>query len=56
MRSKAALTMIEQKVNWDKLISPIQQKIEALRSDAPAGQKRHELIVIVKCFLLIIII
>ena len=51
-QSKAALTLIDQKINWDKLISPIQQKIEALRSDAPAGRKRHELIVIVKCFLL----
>ena len=51
-QSKAALTLIDKKINWDKLISPIQQKIEALRSDAPAGRKRHELLVIVKCFLL----
>jgi IS5 family transposase len=26
-QSKAALTLIDQKVNWNKLISPIQQNI-----------------------------
>jgi len=51
-QSKQALMLIEQKINWDKLLAPLQKKLDTLRSDAPAGRKPHELLVIVKCFLL----
>lgn len=51
-QSKQALMLIEQKINWDKLLAPLQKKLDSLRSDAPAGRKRHELLLIIKCFLL----
>lgn len=52
-QSKQALMIIKNKVNWDKLLEPLEKKIAREKADlSPAGRKPHDLLVIVKCFLL----
>ena len=52
-QSKQALMIIKGKVDWDKLLAPLKKKLAAEKADlAPAGRKPHDLLVIVKCFLL----
>lgn len=51
-QSKKALQVIDQLVNWDALLQPIEKAIDARRSDARAGRPRFGMKTIVKCFLL----
>ena len=52
-QSKQALMMINKKINWEKLVAPLKKKLAGVKADlSPAGRKPHDLIVIVKCFLL----
>lgn len=58
-QSKRALETINQKINWNELISPIEQKLELsknknseARSNGQAGRRPFSLEVIVKCFIL----
>lgn len=52
-QSKQALMIIKEKVNWEKLLSPLKKKLSAEKADlGPAGRKPHDLLVIVKCFIL----
>jgi IS5 family transposase len=52
-QSKRALEIINAKIDWQKLLRPLQTAIDKERSsDSPAGRHRHDLGVIVRCFLL----
>ena len=52
-QSKRALEIINAKIDWPRLLKPIQKVIDKNRSsDSPAGRHRHDLGVIVRCFLL----
>lgn len=52
-QSKQALMIIKEKVDWEKLLAPLKKKLAAEKVDlAPSGRKPHDLLVIVKCFLL----
>lgn len=52
-QSKQALEMIDAKVDWKRLLKPIESAIAQERtSESPAGRSRMNLVVIVKCFLL----
>jgi len=52
-QSKQALDIINAKVNWQRLLKPIAEAIAKHRiSQSPAGRPSHDLLVIVKCFLL----
>lgn len=52
-QSKRALEIINAKLDWQRLLRPIVKAIENERpSDAPAGRPRHNIELIVKCFLL----
>lgn len=52
-QSKQALMIIKNKVDWGKLLEPLSRKLSAEKANlAPAGRKPHDLLVIVKCFLL----
>ena len=45
--------MINKKINWEKLVAPLKKTLAAVKADlSPAGRKPHDLVVIVKCFLL----
>lgn len=52
-QSKQALRMIKETIDWDALMTPLQKKLDATKTElSPAGRKPHDLLVIVKCFLL----
>ena len=52
-QSKQALKLIDEKVDWVRLVQPIERVVSKLKvSDSPAGRKPMDLIVIVKCFIL----
>jgi IS5 family transposase len=52
-QSKQALEIIDAKIDWKRLLGPLEAAIAKDRtSTSPAGRHPHDLIVIVKCFLL----
>jgi transposase, IS5 family len=51
-QSKQALEIIGKSINWEALLKPIEQAINKLRSNEPAGRPRYSLLTIVKCFIL----
>lgn len=52
-QSKQALSMINDAINWKELLTPLQRKLDASKAElSSAGRKPHDLLVIVKCFLL----
>lgn len=52
-QSKQALEIIKSKVNWKKLLKPIEQVISKQKeNNSPAGRRTIDLLVIVKCFIL----
>ena len=52
-QSKQALEIIKSKINWQKLLKPIQKAItKEKENNSPAGRKTFDLLVIVKCFIL----
>ena len=52
-QSKRALEMMNARVNWQELMRPIEKAITKERSSqSSAGRPSHDLLVIVKCFLL----
>lgn len=52
-QSKQALMIINEKINWERLLAPLRKKLAREKADlSPAGRKPHDLLVIVKCFLL----
>jgi IS5 family transposase len=52
-QSKQALEIIKSKINWEKLLKPIEQVISKQKeNNCPAGRKTFDLLVIVKCFIL----
>lgn len=52
-KSKQALEIIKSKINWQKLLKPIEEEIsKAKGNNSPAGRKTFDLRVIVKCFIL----
>jgi len=51
--SKQALKIINDKINWDTLLAPLKKKLASEKQElSPAGRRPHDLLVIVKCFLL----
>jgi IS5 family transposase len=52
-QSKQALEIINSKINWTKLLKPIEAIIvETKQNNSPAGRRTFDLLVIVKCFIL----
>jgi IS5 family transposase len=52
-QSKQALDIIKSKIDWEKLIKPIEQIISKQKeNNSPAGRRTIDLLVIVKCFIL----
>ena len=52
-KSKRALEIINQKINWNDLLEPIEKKIELSKNKkSEAGRSPFSLEVIVKCFIL----
>jgi IS5 family transposase len=52
-QSKQVLEVINAKINWTQLLRPIESALAKARaSHSPAGRPSHDLLVIVKCFLL----
>jgi hypothetical protein len=52
-QSKQALEIINQKVDWQQLVKPLERAFAKIKTgDSPAGRKPMELVLIVKCFLL----
>lgn len=52
-QSKRALELIDAKVDWVKLLRPMEAKLARERTSlSPAGRPAHDLVLIVKCFLL----
>lgn len=52
-QSKQALMIINDTVDWETLLAPLKKRLAVEKADlAPAGRKPHDLLVIVKCFLL----
>ena len=52
-QSKQALEIIKSKINWQKLLKPIQRAItKEKENNSPAGRRTFDLLVIVKCFIL----
>jgi IS5 family transposase len=52
-QSKQALKLINERIDWVKLLQPIERVFSKLKvSDSPAGRKPMDLTLIVKCFLL----
>lgn len=55
-QSKQALETIKSKINWEKLLKPVEQTISKQKeNNSPAGRRTFDLLVIVKCFILQII-
>jgi len=52
-KSKRALEIINTRINWQKLLKPIEEKIEkGKQNSSSAGRRRFDLLLIVKCFIL----
>ena len=52
-QSKQALLIIDKKIDWVKLLTPLEKKLATAKANlSPAGRKPHDLLVIVKCFFL----
>lgn len=52
-RSKQALEIIKSKINWEKLLRPIELVISKQKeNNSPAGRRTFDLLVIIKCFIL----
>lgn len=51
-QSMRTLEILKDIINWDELLIPIKIAITSERSSEPAGRKRFDLLVIVRCFLL----
>ena len=52
-QSKQALETIKSKINWEKLLKPVEQTISKQKeNNSPAGRRTFDLLVIVKCFIL----
>ena len=52
-QSKQTLKFIDAKINWSELLRPIERALSRYKSGlSSAGRPTHELLVIVKCFLL----
>jgi len=52
-QSKQALEIINKKINWTKLLKPIEEIItKTKQNNSPAGRRTFDLLVIVKCFIL----
>jgi IS5 family transposase len=52
-QSKQALEIIKSRINWEKLLKPIEQVIlKQKENNSPAGRSTFDLLVIVKCFIL----
>ena len=52
-QSKQALEIINNKINWTKLLEPIEEIIaKTKQNNSPAGRRTFDLLVIVKCFIL----
>jgi len=52
-QSKQALEIINAKINWKKLLKPIQKAISKQKeNNSPSGRRTIDLLVIVKCFIL----
>lgn len=52
-QSKQALEIINNKINWIKLLKPIEEIIaKEKQNNSPAGRRTFDLLVIVKCFIL----
>lgn len=52
-QSKQALEIIKSRINWEKLLKPIEKEIlKVKQNNSPAGRSTFDLSVIVKCFIL----
>jgi len=52
-QSKQALMIIDKKIDWSKLTAPLEKRLaHAKESLSPVGRKPHDLVVIIKCFIL----
>jgi IS5 family transposase len=52
-QSKQALEIIHSKINWIKLLKPVEEIIaNTKQNNSPAGRRTFDLLVIVKCFIL----
>ena len=52
-QSKQALEIIKSKIDWEKLLKPIEKIISKQKeNNSPAGRRTFDLLVIVKCFIL----
>jgi len=52
-QSKQTLEIIKSKIDWEKLLKPIEQTISKQKqNNSPAGRRTIDLLVIVKCFIL----
>ena len=52
-QSKQALMLIDKMIDWIKLLAPIEKKLAIEKANlSSAGRKPHDLLVIVKCFIL----
>jgi len=51
-QSKKALEILKAKIDWNRLIKPIEYKLSKERSYEPAGRKPFSLLVIIRCFIL----
>jgi transposase, IS5 family len=52
-QSKQALEIIKEKINWDRLLKPVEKEISKQKeNNSPAGRRTLDLLVIVKCFIL----
>jgi len=52
-QSKQALEIIKSKINWPKLLSPIEDILnKEKQNNSPAGRKTIDLLVIIRCFIL----
>lgn len=52
-QSKQALEIIKKKINWNKLLKPVEREISKQKeNNSPSGRRTIDLLVIVKCFIL----
>lgn len=52
-QSKQALEIIKSKIDWERLLKPIEKIISKQKeNNSPAGRRTIDLLVIVKCFIL----
>jgi len=52
-QSKQALEIIKEKINWDRLLKPVEKEINKQKeNNSQAGRRTIDLLIIVKCFIL----